>query len=68
MREKFSRRGVGVAALELVLVGESDGVDEEIDERPMRAFERGERRIDGGDVLDVAGQHELRAERFRPAA
>ncbi len=56
-------RGVGVAALELVLVGIGDGVDEEIDAAPRLADGR-EHLVDRSDVLDVARQHHLRADQL----
>ena len=64
VREKFCPRGVGVAALQLVAVGKADRVHEEIQRAPGAA-QLVEHRIDGGDVLDVAGQDELRADRLR---
>ncbi len=63
VRWKFVARGVGVAALQLVLVGEADGVDQEVHRAPL-LLDLGEHRIDRGDVLDVAGQDDLAADRF----
>ena len=54
---KILARGVGVAALQFVLVGEADGVDQKIQMPPFVA-QRLEHRIDAGDVLDIAGQHQ----------
>jgi hypothetical protein len=59
VRTKFSR--VGVAAFQLVAVGEADAMDDEIEIAPLLG-ERGENRIQRRDVLDVAGQRKLRAE------
>ena len=67
VRMKFSRVGVGVAALELVLVGKGDGVDEEVDAAPV-LLERREDGVDRGDVLDIAGQQKIASGRLRPAA
>ena len=50
---KLSARGVDVAAVELILVGECDGVDEEIDRAPGR-LHGGECGIDGGRLGHVA--------------
>ena len=61
---KFFSRRLDVAAVELGLVGEGDGVHQEIELAPLAA-ELGEHRIDGGGVADVTGQHELRAELSR---
>ena len=49
-------RGIGVAALQLVLVGKGDGVHEEIHRAPF-LLDLIEHRIDRGDVLDVARHH-----------
>src|SRR6185437_8335018 len=57
-------RRIYVAALELILVGERDGMDEEIETAP-RAVEPVEHRIELLVVLDVGGQHDLRADRLR---
>ena len=46
VRRKLSRRGVDVAAGQLVLVGKADGVDEEVELAPL-LFERREDGIDG---------------------
>ena len=62
-REILARGHVDVAALQFVLVGEADRVNDEINRSPS-FFQRGENRVDGGDVLHVAGQHERRAKAF----
>ena len=56
-------RGVGVAALELVLVGEGDGMDQEIERAPLLADGR-ERGVDRCGLLDVARQHQRGADRL----
>ena len=53
--EVLARR-LDVLALQLVLVGEGDGVDDEIEARPKRSAEGGEDGVDAGFVGDVAGQ------------
>ena len=53
--------GVDVAAVELVLVGEGDGVHEEVELAPG-ASQLGEDRVHRGRVGDVAGHDELGAE------
>ena len=52
-------RRVGIAALEFVLVGKGDGVDDEIDACPIASSSVVEHRVDRGAVLDIAGQDEL---------
>ena len=47
------RRGVDIAAGELILVGEGDGVHEEIELAPLR-LDRREGRVDGRGLGDVA--------------
>ena len=65
VRTKFVARGVGVAALELVLVGEGDGVDEEIERAPLLP------RASSNDASTEAasstsqGSTSLRADRLR---
>src|SRR5207249_10550795 len=63
-------RGVEIAALELVLVGEGDGMDQEIEFAPF-LLDRGESGVDAGRVGHVAGvDHLLAADRLgqRPHA
>src|SRR5882724_3731956 len=56
--------GIDVLALELVLVREGDGVDDEVHAAP--AFgDGGEYGVDAGIVGDIAGNHEVDADRFR---
>ncbi len=62
---KLSARGVDVTAVELILVGERNGVDQEVDPAPGR-LDRCEHRIDGcrighiaiadNDAADLLGQ------------
>ena len=47
------RRGVDIAAVELVLVGKGDGVDDEIERAPCR-FHRREGGVDGRGLGHVA--------------
>ena len=54
---------VGEAALEFVLVRETDRVDEKVDGSPL-LLERGKNSIDGRNVLDVAGHQHGRADGF----
>ena len=61
---KIGQRGVKVAALELVLVGESHRVDHEIN-APPHPFELTEDRIQRGAVGDVARQHHVGTDRLR---
>ncbi len=56
-------RSLGVAALQLVLVGETDGMDVEIERTPL-LLDFAEHRIDGRDVLDIARQDQLRSEQL----
>src|SRR3546814_8895453 len=55
--------GLQVLALQLVLVGIGDGMDQEVELAPG-LLDGGEDGIDGGVVGDVAGQHHLGADRF----
>ena len=50
---------VHVAAAELILVREGDGVDEKVDAAPF-FLDRREHRIQRGGIGDVAGQNEFR--------
>jgi hypothetical protein len=50
-------RGVGIIALQLVFVGEGDGMDDEIQCAPFLA-DRGEDRIHRCQILDVTGQNQ----------
>ncbi len=63
LREVLLRR-VDVAAVQLGLVGEGDGVHQEIELAPLAA-ELCKHRIDGGGVADVTGQHQLRSQLTR---
>src|SRR5690606_13342725 len=56
--------GVDVAAGQLLLVGEADGVDEEIQLAPF-LLDRGEDGVDGGAVGDVAMAGDKGADLFR---
>ncbi|CEG09918.1 ABC-type oligopeptide transport system, periplasmic component [Afipia felis] len=57
-------RGIDIAALQFVLVRETDGMDEKIHLAPC-VLDRIERGVNAGDILDIARQNELGAERFR---
>ena len=61
--DEILARGIGVTALQLVFVGEGDGVHEKIHRAPLfpDCFEH---RIDRSNVLDVAGQYQRRAGLF----
>src|SRR5476651_292484 len=54
-------RGVEVFALELVLVGEGDGMDQEVEAAPL-LLDLGEGGIDAGSIGDVARQDQLAAD------
>ena len=56
--QEIGARGVGVAALELVLVGERDRVHQEIERAPLLGDGR-ERGVDRRRVLDVARQQQV---------
>ena len=60
--QKILARRVGIAAGELCLVGEGDGVDEKVERAPRPPNLR-EHRVDRRDVLDVAGHDEIGADR-----
>jgi hypothetical protein len=51
-------RGVDVAAVELCLVGEGDGMHQEVELAPLPA-ELGKDLVHGGFVRDIAGEHQL---------
>ena len=60
---KVLARGVGVEALEFVLVGEADGMDQEVDAAPLFP-ERLKGSSNRGAVLDVARHQDLGADLF----
>ena len=55
VRDEIVAGGVGIAALQLVLVGKGDGMDEKVELAPASS-ELGENGVDRGEILDVAGQ------------
>ena len=61
--EEVVERGIDVPALQLLLVGKGDGVDDEIDAAPG-ARQTVERGIKARLVLNIAGHHQARAQRF----
>jgi hypothetical protein len=62
-RRKFRARRVDVAALELVAVGEGDGVHDEVEAAPF-TFQRAEDGLERLVVLDVGFDDDLRAHRL----
>ena len=60
---KVFARGIGVTALQFILVGEGNSVHEKIHCAPL-LLDLGKHGIDRGNVLDVAWHHEGRARLF----
>src|SRR5690606_36851777 len=61
--QKVLAGGVGIPALELILVGERDRVNQEVQASPL-LFDRLEHGVEAGGVSHVAGEHEVGAERL----
>ena len=55
---------IRIAALQLVLVGEGDGMHQKVDRAPLLA-QGLEHAIHRGNVFDIAGQHGFRADAVR---
>ena len=53
--------GVGVKALELAFIGIADGMNDKVEFVPL-LFQPRKHRVDCRDILDVARQHDIRAE------
>ncbi len=67
VRAKLPREVSTYLPLQLVLVGEGDGMDDEVEAAPT-LFQRGKGGVDTGIVGHVAGHHDIGADRLWPAA